>query len=126
MRLISPAQPPPLQTISKQVPNYCYYLITVSNNNLFTIPFQQVWIPGDNDIGGENEPIRRNKMEEFEKVFVQPSIITYSNISIYKVNAITHTFPQKTDELPGTDHNFKIAVSHYPVTMRVTFSKMVR
>lgn len=87
--------------------------------------FQQVWIPGDNDIGGENEPVRRNKIEEFEKVFQQPSVIAYSNVSIYKANAITYTFPQKTDAPAGTDNNFKIVVSHYPVTMRVSFGKNV-
>ena len=58
-------------------------------------------------------------------MFQQPSVVTYSNVSIYKVNAITYTFPEKTDAPAGTDNNFKIAVSHYPVTMRVMFSKKV-
>ncbi|XP_021198132.3 uncharacterized protein Mppe [Helicoverpa armigera] len=107
------------------MPQFHGYAKRLANIFDWDFPAVQVWLPGDNDIGGENEPIRRDKVEEFEKVFVQPSIVTYSNVSIYKVNAITYTFPQKADEVPGTDNNFKIVASHYPVTMRTMFSKKI-
>lgn len=82
---------------------------------------QQVWIPGDNDIGGENEPIRRDKIEEFRTVYSQPSVIVFQNISIYKVSTITYSVPQPLDD----DLNFKIAVSHYSVIERTAFAKQV-
>ncbi|KAL0849617.1 hypothetical protein ABMA28_013876 [Loxostege sticticalis] len=83
--------------------------------NIFDInyPVVQIWLPGDNDIGGENEPIMRDKVIEFDNVFHQPSVITFRNISFYKVNGITHTVPKKGD---AEENNFKIVVSHYPIT----------
>ncbi|CAG5002296.1 unnamed protein product [Parnassius apollo] len=91
-------------------------------SNIFEVPYPiiQVWLPGDNDIGGENEPIRRDKLEEFNKVFNQPSIITYRNISFYKVNGITHSFPHAKG-----DDNYKIVVSHYPLLRKSVFGKQV-
>ncbi|XP_063838361.1 metallophosphoesterase 1 [Ostrinia nubilalis] len=80
-----------------------------------TYPVVQVWLPGDNDIGGETEPIKQDKVREFEQVFHQPSVITYKNISFYKVNGITHTVPKALEE---DESNFKIVVSHYPITIR--------
>ncbi|CAK1544298.1 unnamed protein product [Leptosia nina] len=85
-------------------------------------PVVQVWIPGDNDIGGENEPIRHDKIEEFKTVFSQPSVIVFQNISFYKVNAITYAVPQPLDD---GDLNFKIGISHYPVLERSVYAKQV-
>ncbi|CAB3237712.1 unnamed protein product [Arctia plantaginis] len=95
--------------------------------NIFEVDHQvlQVWVQGDNDIGGENEPIRHDKIAEFEKVFQQPSIIYYRNVSFYKVNAITNTHPQKSDTDEAHENNFKIVVSHYPVTLRHMFGLQV-
>lgn len=77
-------------------------------------------MPGDNDIGGEHEPIQSDKVKEFEAVFNQPDIITYKNISFFKVNGITYTYPHGTD-----DDNYKIVVSHYPVLWKTVFGKQV-
>ncbi|CAH2067601.1 unnamed protein product, partial [Iphiclides podalirius] len=84
-------------------------------------PVIQVWLPGDNDIGGENEPIRKDKLEEFHAVFDQPSVITYKNVSFYKVNGITHSYPQASED----DNGYRIVVSHYPVLWRSVFGKQV-
>ncbi|CAH1644652.1 unnamed protein product [Spodoptera littoralis] len=107
------------------MPQFHGYVKRLASIFEWDYPAVQVWIPGDNDIGGENEPIRYDKIEEFEKVFKQPSIVVYSNISFYKVNAITYTFPQKADEIPGSEMNFKIAVSHYPVTEKSMFAYQI-
>ncbi|KAI5640637.1 calcineurin-like phosphoesterase domain-containing protein [Phthorimaea operculella] len=90
--------------------------------NIFDIDYLvvQIWLPGDNDIGGENEPIKRNKVAEFAKVFNQPDVITYRNISFYKVNGITQYIPQEVHL-----DTFKIVVSHYPVTVHTYFGQMV-
>ncbi|KAF9808823.1 hypothetical protein SFRURICE_010917 [Spodoptera frugiperda] len=104
------------------MPQFHGYVKRLAGIFEWDFPAVRVWVPGDNDIGGENEPIRRDKIEEFEKVFEQPPIVEYSNISFYKVNAITYKFPRKDDEFPGNEKNFKIAVSHYSVTDKSMFA----
>ncbi|XP_014369025.2 metallophosphoesterase 1 [Papilio machaon] len=96
------------------------YVKRLSNIFQVSYPVIQVWLPGDNDIGGENEPIQSEKVKEFEAVFNQPDIITYKNISFFKVNGITYTYPHGTD-----DDNYKIIVSHYPVLWKTVFGKQV-
>lgn len=107
------------------MPQFHGYVKRLAGIFEWDFPAVRVWVPGDNDIGGENEPIRRDKIEEFEKVFEQPPIVEYSNISFYKVNAITYKFPRKDDEFPGNENNFKIAVSHYSVTDKTMFAHQI-
>ncbi|KAM3957541.1 metallophosphoesterase [Aphomia sociella] len=104
------------------LPQFHSYVKRLSNIFDINYPVIQVWIPGDNDIGGENEPIMKDKVEEFEKVFQQPTIVMFRNISFYKVNAITNTYPTKPDK---EDTNIKIAISHYPVTQKIVFAQKV-
>ncbi|VVD01938.1 uncharacterized protein LOC126969192 [Leptidea sinapis] len=98
------------------------YVKRLSNIFDTSYPVVQIWIPGDNDIGGENEVVKPDKVLEFNKVFSQPSVISYNNISFYKVNAITHSIPQPLDE---GDLNYKIAISHFPVLTRTAYAKKV-
>lgn len=100
-----------------------YHFVCHLYQNEFTFQFQLVWLPGDNDIGGEFESIKQDKIEAFEKYFHQPSVITFRNISIYKVNGIIHSIPK----IPADEENssFKIVVSHYPITTRHVFGQEV-
>ncbi|KAL4710252.1 hypothetical protein ACJJTC_003532 [Scirpophaga incertulas] len=84
-------------------------------------PIVQVWLPGDNDIGGENEPIRNEKVLEFDKIFDQPLVINFKNVTFYKVNGITHSYPMKGNE----NNNLKIIVSHYPLTNRYSLINQI-
>ncbi|KAJ0182146.1 hypothetical protein K1T71_002868 [Dendrolimus kikuchii] len=94
-------------------------------SNIFNVNYEilQVWVPGDNDIGGENEPIKADKVAAFENIFDQPFVIMYRNISFYKVNAITHTIPQYLDT--SQSKNYKMVVSHYPITEKRGFVQKV-
>ncbi|XP_004925836.2 uncharacterized protein LOC101740054 isoform X1 [Bombyx mori] len=85
-------------------------------------PIVQIWIPGDNDIGGENEPIKKDKIEEFNEVYQQPETVTFRNITFYKANGITNSFPKK---LKGNGNEYRIVVSHYPITYRHAFGHEV-
>ncbi|XP_047987216.1 uncharacterized protein LOC125227067 [Leguminivora glycinivorella] len=87
--------------------------------NEASLPFQQIWVPGDNDIGGENEPIKWDKVKLFQKVFAQNPAVGVKDISFYRINAITHAYPKVPEN--ETDNNFKIAVSHYPLLIRHSF-----
>lgn len=82
-----------------------------------------MWLPGDNDIGGENEPIRHDKVLEFNKIFDQPSVISFKNITFYKVNSVMYKVPQAPDD---ADLNVKIAVAHYPVLSKIGYGRQVR
>lgn len=84
---------------------------------------QQVWLPGDNDIGGENEPIRHDKVAEFNNIFDQPSVISYKNVTFYKINSVMYKVPTGPDD---PDLNVKIGVSHYPVASKGVYGKQVR
>ncbi|XP_038215292.1 uncharacterized protein LOC119834566 [Zerene cesonia] len=85
-------------------------------------PVVQIWIPGDNDIGGENEPIKHEKVVDFNTAYSQPSVIAYHNISFYKVSTLTNAIPRPLD---GRDLNYKIAISHYPVLQNLFYAKQV-
>ncbi|XP_063617326.1 uncharacterized protein LOC134790449 [Cydia splendana] len=99
---------------------YSHYIKRLSDifDNI-PYPVHQIWVPGDNDIGGENEPIKWDKVKLFHKVFAQPPIVAVKDISFYRINAITHAFPKLPEN--ETDDNFKIAVSHYPLLIRHAF-----
>ncbi|XP_075992771.1 metallophosphoesterase [Anticarsia gemmatalis] len=91
--------------------------------DIFEVDYEvtQIWLPGDNDIGGENEPVRYEKLAEFEKSFQQPSVIYFRNISFYKVNGMTNKYPEGTDPDGNHTKDFKMIVSHYPLTHRRLF-----
>ncbi|CAH0726224.1 unnamed protein product, partial [Brenthis ino] len=92
--------------------------------NIFNVyyPIAQIWLPGDNDIGGENEPIRHDKVVEFNNVFNQQSVISFKNITFYKINSVMYKVPTGPDD---PDLNVKIGVSHYPVASKGFFGRQV-
>ncbi|XP_072937170.1 uncharacterized protein Mppe [Epargyreus clarus] len=104
------------------IPQFHKYVKRILNIFDIHYPVVQVWLPGDNDIGGEYEPIKKDKVAEFERAFQQPQVITYRNISFYKVNAITHSIPEFTHD---PDATYKIVVSHYPVISKSIYGRQV-
>jgi hypothetical protein len=44
-----------------------------------------VFLPGDNDIGGENEPLSIRKMERFQETFRQPDVMHLGHTDMFKV-----------------------------------------
>jgi len=44
-----------------------------------------VFLPGDNDIGGENEPMNVRKLEKFQETFKQPDVLHIGLIDMFKV-----------------------------------------
>jgi predicted phosphodiesterase len=46
---------------------------------------QMVYLPGDNDIGGENEPITHEKITKFQEKFGQPDVVHVKETSLIKV-----------------------------------------
>jgi len=52
---------------------------------IFPEKVKHIYLPGDNDIGGEGDPITRLKINNFEKYFKQPDVIKVQGITFYKV-----------------------------------------
>ncbi|XP_059469070.1 uncharacterized protein LOC132192887 isoform X2 [Neocloeon triangulifer] len=72
-----------------------------------------IYLPGDNDIGGEGDPMTRLKIQKFEKHFGQPDIIRVKGITFYKINRMRYQFPKLTHALP--ENETRIIVSHLPL-----------
>lgn len=83
---------------------------------------QEVWVPGDNDIGGEMEPISKARIDAFERSYQNSSVVASKNILFYKVNAITNSFLKLEN---NTTDSYKIVVSHYPVTLKYNLRTQV-
>ncbi|CAH1404124.1 unnamed protein product [Nezara viridula] len=72
-----------------------------------------IFLPGDNDIGGENEEVTPLKLHRYENYF-GPSveIVSYKNIKFFKVNSMTRMFPEYNVE---NDTSIRIVLSHIPL-----------
>lgn len=72
---------------------------------------QNVWIPGDNDIGGESaDYITPHKIDRFNKAFPQDNIILYKNIRFLKINRLINQAPIRPTGF--TTNYTDIALSH--------------
>ncbi|RZF35044.1 hypothetical protein LSTR_LSTR009636 [Laodelphax striatellus] len=71
-----------------------------------------IFLPGDNDIGGEDEQVTRFKVSRFNSHFKQPSIFTLDSIEFIKVNKLQHEFP-RSHKL--SDDKTRVVLSHIPL-----------
>ncbi|XP_075216328.1 metallophosphoesterase isoform X2 [Lycorma delicatula] len=71
-----------------------------------------IFLPGDNDIGGEDELVTRSKVSRFKKFFDQPDIVNLGNVQFIKVNKMQHSFPSVNGK---EDDEIRIVVSHVPL-----------
>jgi ethanolamine phosphate phosphodiesterase len=77
---------------------------------------QVIYIPGDNDIGGENgEQIRISVTDRFREKFEEKEIWNFKNrISFYNINRITHDMPTVSDDIDmELPNHLRILISHY-------------
>ncbi|CAG9833715.1 unnamed protein product [Diabrotica balteata] len=80
---------------------------------------RHIWIPGDNDIGGEDTLVTKEKIDRFEQAFSQPKFITFRNISFFKINRLISDIPvyKKKRDFYNTDELF-IGLSHVPLMFK--------
>lgn len=75
-----------------------------------------VFLPGDNDIGGENEPMNVRKLEKFQETFKQPDVLHIGLIDMFKVNRVAYTFPKLNENSRQLQGNrTRIILSHLPL-----------
>lgn len=89
---------------------------------IFLYPFENdqhvkhIWIPGDNDIGGEDTKVTLKKLQRFDRAFSQPSLNKINNITIFKVNRLTSIIPDYKKERDFYDtSNIFVGISHMPL-----------
>jgi hypothetical protein len=74
-----------------------------------------VWLAGDNDVGGENEPIYPNKVKLFHEAFPQRHYIEIKNAIVYKANNLFQMMPKLS---PNHDSGIpKLVLSHMPLLL---------
>ncbi|KAK7579886.1 hypothetical protein V9T40_000515 [Parthenolecanium corni] len=98
-----------------------FQLKRMTNSNIPT-----VFIPGDNDIGGENnELIKAVVVKRFREYFGKEEVETIDAIRILKVNKLLRTYPSN-EERTSEKLKFNIAISHVPLTDHLSpFSEQV-
>ncbi|XP_044751899.1 uncharacterized protein LOC123311856 isoform X2 [Coccinella septempunctata] len=78
--------------------------------------FQHIWIPGDNDIGGEGlERITPKKINRFMSNFDQADVIEFEQVTFLKVNYLTHSVPKYKKGNFYNTSMINIALSHVPL-----------
>ncbi|RZC41165.1 C630.12 -like protein, partial [Asbolus verrucosus] len=76
-----------------------------------------IWLPGDNDIGGEEfDGVTKQKLKRFHRAFAQPELIVHKNITFFKINRLIQSIPVFKDkrEFYDTSKIF-IGLSHLPL-----------
>lgn len=84
-----------------------------------------VYVSGDNDVGGEGEPVTKEKIAKFQEFFPHKTIyrlkegLSHANAEIVSLNVLTQQAPNLT-EIPeltttGEKQMFRIGVAHIPV-----------
>lgn len=78
-----------------------------------------ITLPGDNDIGGDDDIMIPQIVNRFYRVFNQSEgPVLADNLQFYKVNSLTYVF-QKPEYVSNDDGIIRIALSHIPLLPRV-------
>jgi ethanolamine phosphate phosphodiesterase len=88
---------------------------------------QSIYIPGDNDIGGEGfEPVKKDKVKRFQHVFGDELSWQLGNdlLEIYNVNLITNKFPALRNN-SETKNATRILISHFPVLSSYSSDRVI-
>ncbi|XP_060519624.1 uncharacterized protein LOC132697898 isoform X1 [Cylas formicarius] len=80
---------------------------------------KHIWIPGDNDIGGEDTKVTPKKLQRFERAFSQPSITVVKNVTFFKINRLTSIIPvyKKERDFYNVREIF-VGLSHVPLMFK--------
>lgn len=99
---------------------------------IFQVPknVMPVYIPGDNDIGGEGfEPVKKEKIERFKRHFGNHSSWSDRNVNFYNMNLISREIPPPIVESNDTTRakpTISVVLSHYEVLSSYLSGKLLR
>ncbi|XP_012276344.1 uncharacterized protein C630.12 [Orussus abietinus] len=90
-------------------------------DNIFYTPnhIMKIYLPGDNDIGGEEDSVSTRIHNRFKFAYTQPDTLTYKNVIFFKVNRLTHFMPAAPKDAFLNDYTERnttnIVLSHMPL-----------
>lgn len=104
---------------NKEFHQYVRRLFNIFLDTSTSSTVRHIWLPGDNDIGGEDSNITPEKIRRFEHAFSQPNFITYKNLNFFKINRLIADIPvyKEKREFFDTEHLF-IGLSHVPLMFK--------
>lgn len=88
-----------------------------------------IFLPGDNDIGGEgSEPVKNEMMNRFKSHFGDHTRWSDKNLNFYNMNLISKEIPQPVSNFTTTTSALQTSVvlSHYEVLSSYLSSKMLK
>lgn len=85
--------------------------------NIFThIDYgQAIFLPGDNDIGGERRSVGKAELQRFNSYFRNDTFLTYRGIDFIKVNYLTTSYAYRS-HLSQLGSNVRFVLSHVPLS----------
>lgn len=76
---------------------------------------QAIFVPGDNDIGGEGHPVGSAELQRFDSYFRNDTFFTYRGIDFVKVSYLTTSYAYRS-YLSRLGSNVRIVLSHVPLS----------
>lgn len=86
--------------------------------NIFPLnpKIETLFLPGDNDIGGENgDPILPSIVQRFRQIFHKKTELVVGLCHIIKINPVLEPISQLSSNQLSSDKSIRIAVSHFPL-----------
>ncbi|XP_066603955.1 metallophosphoesterase 1 homolog [Prorops nasuta] len=79
----------------------------------------KIYLPGDNDIGGEDDMVSSNIHKRFDFAFSQLDTLVYKSVTFFKINRLVHSMPQAPKDAFLNDYTERnttnIVLSHMPL-----------
>ncbi|KAG7202186.1 hypothetical protein KM043_015865 [Ampulex compressa] len=88
---------------------------------IFEMPehLMKIYLPGDNDIGGEDDSVSSNTHSRFNFAYTQPDTLVYKTVTFFKVNRLTHSIPEAPKDAFLNDYaernTTNVVLSHMPL-----------
>ncbi|XP_058788617.1 uncharacterized protein LOC131662744 [Phymastichus coffea] len=89
--------------------------------DIFDTPddIMKIYLPGDNDIGGEEDMVSSHIHERFNYAYTQPDTLVYNSATFFKVNRLTKSIPAAPKEAFLNDYaernTTNVVLSHMPL-----------
>lgn len=90
-------------------------------DHIFDMPdeIMKIYIPGDNDIGGEEDSVSSNIQNRFNFAYTQPDTLVYKSVTFFKVNKLTRIMPEAPKDAFLNDYaernTTNVVLSHMPL-----------
>ncbi|XP_035731788.1 uncharacterized protein LOC118445872 isoform X2 [Vespa mandarinia] len=90
-------------------------------DSIFQTPdnIMKIYLPGDNDIGGEEDKVSTNIHNRFHYAYSQPDVLVYKRVTFFKINRLTHFMPEAPKDAFLNDYTERnttnVVLSHMPL-----------